>query len=110
MHPQHEVRIFGRVARALGEPASRGLELAVHALMNLTDPIERSLPFGIGAERQRQHRVNGVIQTADGGPRRGPETAVIVNAGSHQRMRELQEDGAAPAEQNDALGVDPARD
>ena len=64
----------------------------------------------VGAEGQRQHRVHGVIETCDSGPGRGSEAAVIVNASGDEGMGELQEDGAAPAEKDDPLGVDPARD
>src|SRR5687767_13294832 len=90
--------------------ASAGLQLSVHALMNLANPIEGALTFGIGAECQGEHGVDGVIEAGDGGPCRRPEAAVFVDAGGNEWMRELQEDGTAPAEQGDALGVDAPRD
>ena len=74
--------------------------------MDLADATECAFAFLVGTEGQREHRVHGVIEPCDGGPGRGSEAAVVVNAGGDQGMGELQEDGAAPAEKDDTLGID----
>ena len=81
--------------------------MPVYSLMDLADAGEGAVAFLVVAERQREHRVHGVIEPGDGGPRGGSEAAVIVHAGGDQGMGELQQDGSAPAQKDNALGVDP---
>ena len=58
------------------------------------------------AEDERQHRADRVMQPKDGRNAATAERAVLRDACRDQRVRELQEDGARPAEHDDALGVD----
>ena len=92
--------------RAGRETAHTCSQPSVNAPVDLANAAERAFALFVGTERQGEHRVHGVIETRDGGPGGGSEAAMVVDPGGDERMGELQEDRATPAEQDDALGVD----
>ena len=62
--------------------------------------------LGIGPERELPHRADGGVEARERRQRRGPEAAVLRDAGRNQRMRELQQDGPRPRQQGEALAGD----
>ena len=109
MHPEHERGILGAVARAGRKHPDAERQLAVNAAMDRPDATERALSLTFVGEGQREHRSHRAIEALRRRPRRRAKPAVVVDAGRDQRMCKLQKHGARPAEQHEALGVDPTR-
>ena len=79
------------------------------APMDGADRVKRSFAFHIASERNGEHRADGVAQARKRGPRAAAKRAVIPDPGGDERVGELQQDGASPAEQHESFGVDTAR-
>ena len=62
------------------------------------------------AEGQRQHRANGRAQPPDAGGKAAAEGAMVTHAGGDCGMRQLEQDGTAPAGNDDHLAIDLPRD
>lgn len=73
-------------------------------------PVGRPPDLRLGPERQRQHRADRPAHAPDVRARAGVEAAVAADAGRHERMRDLQQDGAPPAKHHDRLAVDAVGD
>ena len=58
------------------------------------------------AEGQREHGADDVTQALRRGERTVAKRAVLGHAGGDERMRNLQQDGARPRQQHQALCVD----
>ena len=61
-------------------------------------------------EGECEHRADRVSKPPDRGDRRAAEPAVFVDAGGNQRMRELEQDGPRPSENDESLSVQAAGD
>ena len=57
-----------------------------------------------------EHRANGVAKPPDRGQRRAAESAVLVDACGNQRMRELEQDGPRPSQNDETFSVQAAGD
>ncbi len=77
--------------------------------MNRAYCVEGLGPLTLVAEGNREHRVDSVVEPRQRRDRTASERAVVRNAGSDERMRQLQQDGACPADQDKAFCVDSAR-
>ena len=108
MDPEHEIGILGGVGRSGGEAARSRRKPAVHAAMNGEDAVERGGASLLAAERQLEHGAHREVEAPRGRESAVSERTVIGDAGRNERMRELQQDGPRPSEQDDALGVDAA--
>ena len=95
---------LGIVSRIRLVPPSR--TLAAHPVVNRVDAGRRGDQLLGVAERDRQHRADGRAQPADARQRAAAEAAVVVHAGGDRGMRQLEQDGAAPAGDHDDLAVD----
>ena len=80
--------------------------MAAHPVVNRVDAGGgRDHLLGI-AERERQHRADGRVQPPEAGEKAAAEGAVVVHAGGNGGMRQLEQDGTAPAGNHDHLAVD----
>jgi hypothetical protein len=59
--------------------------------------------LALGFETEPQHRVEGAVKTPHPAPALGATSTVVGHTASHERMRELEQDGRAPAEKKDDL-------
>jgi hypothetical protein len=78
--------------------------------MNGADAVQRVLTLCVGAKRQRQHRPDRRVQACGRGERSRAEAAVIVDARRNQRVGQLEQNRARPAEQDEPFGVETLRD
>ena len=103
MDPQHECGILRGVGRARRIRAYSLRKNTVDAPVNRANGLECPLTRNVVAEGKREHCVHGLIQARRCGVWRAAKAAVIEDAGRHERMRELEQDGARPSQQNDPL-------
>ncbi len=108
MNPAHQIGIVSRIRRARGERASRGAEMAVDARVNRPDRPDRARLFNRVAECHRAHRADGVMQAPGGRQHATTEGAVVGDGGGHERMRELKQNRARPAQNHGSLAIDAA--
>ena len=73
--------------------------------VNPVDTVQDARGLVGRAESQRQHRPDGPPRATQIAATGRVKPAVVGNAGGHERMRELQEDGAPPAEEHDRLAI-----
>ncbi len=74
--------------------------------MDRENAVEGEARARLASERQVSHGLHRVMQPDRRGEQPRTEGAVVGDALRHERMRELQQDGAAPPGQDDPLGID----
>src|SRR5438105_4949725 len=96
--------------RTGGKRSAWRRQSSMDAPMNRSNAFERGFTLAVVAEADREHRPDGVMEPRERRRRAATECAVFRDAGGDERMRELQQDGAHPAEHDQALRVDGPRD
>jgi hypothetical protein len=77
--------------------------------MDRADLLNGIVPRPIIAKGERQHCPDGVVQSDDGSEGAGSKRAVLRHPGCNERVSQLQQNCARPAEQHQSLSVDLAR-
>ncbi len=109
VYPEQQCGIFSGVTRPAAKRADLLVQGTVYRAMERIDALDRLGPPRLAAEGQRLHRPNRMPESQDRLEPTAPERTVLGNGRRDQRMRKLQQDSACPAEEHDALGVQPPR-
>lgn len=102
MHLAQKLGIVRRIPCSRWENAHRASQCTVDAIVQDGDPGRRSARVAFRAERESEHRADCAVGTAYVARQVPVEPAVW----GHRRVRELEENGAAPSEQHHQLPVD----
>ena len=94
---------MSRVGCPDGKDASSLRQPSVHAVVDRVDPRYYCQGLSLRFETESQHRVEGAVKTPHPAPALGAKSAVVGDTASHERMRELEQNGRAPAEKKDDL-------
>jgi hypothetical protein len=81
-------------------------DAAAHPVVNRVDTGRGRDHLLRIAEGERQHRANCRMQPAPAGKQAAAKGAVVVYAGGDRGMRQLEQDGTAPAGDHDHLAID----
>ena len=95
--------------RSRGEDAYGAVEPAADLVMNTVDAIDNPLRVLRRAACQLEHGPDRASHAPEIAARTAVEPAVVTDGRRDQRMRELQQHGAPPAEQHYRLAVDLSR-
>jgi hypothetical protein len=74
--------------------------------VDAVDAIDGGLTFGGRTEREGQHRLDGRVKARVARGGLVAKGAVVSDAGGDHRVRDLHEDRAAPAQDDEPLSVD----
>lgn len=106
MDPGEQRRVVGRVPLAGGEHAGGPGQVPVDTIVNGVDPRHDRPRLLVRAEAELQHRVDRVIEAPRPAAALRAERAVVGYPLGHERVRELQQDGRAPREEEDDLPLE----
>ncbi len=78
----------------------------MHATVDRVDPLQSDLRVPLSAEREPEHGIDGAVQAAAPATVLGTERAVVGNPARHERVRELEQDGRTPGEEQHDLPLE----
>ena len=70
------------------------------------NPIQNDPRVPLSAEREPEHGIDGAVQAAEPAIALGTERAVVGHPARHERVRELEQDGRTPGEEQHDLPLE----
>ena len=107
MHPELELGVGSRIARAGREPAQPVQRLTADVLVDSLHRLPGAIGLLLRAVRDQVERAQGADQTA---PEVAPEIGMLDDAGRDKRMRDLEQHGKGASEEWRQRGVADAPD
>ena len=106
IHPAQQTRIARGIRRVGREDAGCLAQRPVNLTVDRGNASHHPPRLIVGPEGEPEHRANGAARTLQVSSQVLAKRAVIGDGGRDERMRDLQQDGATPAEKHHSLAVD----